>query len=234
MTVSYRKIDFASQNAIIPTMHTHLENKLRHFPRPCLSDVELETVFDGNLSPDSRYSKIKRLVMQHKLLHMRRGLYCLTDAIGYPAKPHPFELASYIYGPSYISLESALSYHGLIPELVVTTTSVCTKRSKTFHTPLGVFSFSHLPEENFLTEVALVEENHYQFFIAKPWKAIADYVYCYKKDWLGIEPLLQSLRIDFEDLPALSDKELASLDAYYHQRRLSRFLKGVYRGIQQK
>jgi hypothetical protein len=159
-----------------------LEEILRQRPTPYLTDGELEHLLDS--TQNSRFSKVKRLIAQGKLLHIKRGLYCITEKVGYPTKPHPFCLAQYIYGPSYISLESALSYHQLIPEAVYTTTSVCTKRSKEFHTPLGVFSFNHLPGINFFTEVELIKEDDYQFFMAKPWKAICDYVFCYKKDWI--------------------------------------------------
>ena len=140
-------------------------------------------------------------------------------------------MASYIYGPSYISLESALAYHKLIPEAVPTITSVCTKRSKEFKTPLGVYSYLHLPIENFYTEVELVADGEYHFFMAKPWKAICDYVFCYKKEWRGIEPLLKSLRIDLEDIPKLNDDEIRLLQDYYQQRRLTGFLKAIQRDL---
>ena len=73
----------------------------------------------------------------------------------------------------------------------------------------------------------LIAENNYRFFMAKPWKAICDYVFCYKKDWDNLEPLLESLRINREDLPMLRDEEIQLLDEYYHHSRLSRFLKGI-------
>src|SRR5579863_1173434 len=98
-----------------------LERTLQGYPRPYLTDAELEALLEG--TPDSRYGKVKRLLAQGKLLHIRRGLYCLTDMLGYLIKPHPFELAQYIYGPSYISFESALSFYQLIPETVYTVTS---------------------------------------------------------------------------------------------------------------
>ena len=206
-------------------MNILLENKLRHYSHPYLTDTELEMALDG--SADSRYGKVKRLLTQGKLLHIRRGLYCLTKIMGYPIEPHPFELAQYIYAPSYISFESALAYHQLIPETVYTVTSACTKRSKTFNTPLGIFNYLHLPLENFYTEVTLVREQHYRFFMAKPWKAICDYVFYYKKDWNSFEPLIKSLRINREDLPMLRDEEIELLDEYYHHRRLTRFLKAI-------
>jgi hypothetical protein len=206
-------------------MTKSLEQTFRHYPRPYLTDAELEVLLDG--TPDSRYGKVKRLLANGKLLHIRRGLYCLTDMAGYLKKPHPFELAQYIYGPSYISLESALSYHRLIPETVYTVTSVTGGRSKEFKTPLGLFSYQHLPLENLYTEVEFVYEDGYKFFMAKPWKAICDYVFCYKKNWNCLNPLLESLRVNLDDLPVLRNEAIQLLDEYYQHKRLSRFLKGI-------
>jgi len=163
----------------------------------------------------------------YKKVPKSRGLYCLTDKTNYLKKPNPYELAQYIYGPSYISLETALSFHQLIPETVYTITSVTGKRAKEFKTPLGVFSYLHLPIENFYTEVELIKENGYQFFMAKPWKAICDYVFCYQKDWTSFEPLLESLRINYENLPWLHNEETELLNEYYHTSRISNFLKNI-------
>ncbi|MES2614125.1 MAG: hypothetical protein V4591_01785 [Bdellovibrionota bacterium] len=206
-------------------MTQKISNQFQNLPHSQMTDMELGALLGGSLN--SRYSKIKRLVEQGKLLHIRRGLYCLTKEFGYTKKPHPFELAQFIYGPSYISLESALSYHQLIPEAVYTITSACSKRSKEFQTPIGVFSFSHLPSDSLYTEVDLVNSSEVQFFIAKPWKAICDYVFCYKKDWTNMEPLFESLRIDEEDLPELLYNEREILNDYYKNTRIKRFLKGV-------
>jgi hypothetical protein len=206
-----------------------LESKLRNYPRPYLTDAELDSLFDG--TPDSRYGKVKRLLAQGKLLHVRRGLYCLTEMVGFKVKPHPYELAQYVYGPSYISLESALSFHGLIPERVYTVTCATGKRSKEFHSPLGVFSYIHLPLENLFTRVELVNENGHQFFVAMPWKAICDYVFCYKKNWKGLEPLLDDMRIELDSLPMLRNEEIRLLAEYYQSARVSRFLKGVQRDL---
>ena len=200
--------------------------QLRNSPKYCFTDNELELLLQSQ-SADSRYSKLKRLIAKGDLIHLRRGLYCVSDQLGHPLKPHPFELAQYIYGPSYISLESALSFHQLIPEAVYTVTSVCSKRSKEFHTPLGQFSYLHLPIENFYLGVALIKQNGYSFFMAKPWKAICDFIYCYKKDWHDLEPLIESMRVDYHALPILSDIEMEKLTEYYHRSRVSRFLQGV-------
>src|SRR5690554_73906 len=116
-----------------------LERGLRSHQQPVITEVEIERLIDG--TSNSRYSKVKRLLAQGKLLHIRRGLYGITEN---PIKPHPYALAQIIYGPSYISFESALSFHKLIPETTYTITSATSKRSKEFSTPLGIFSYQHL------------------------------------------------------------------------------------------
>ena len=129
--------------------------------RPYLTETELEILLDG--SADSRYSRIKRLTAQQRLIRVRRGLYCRAE--GDKLTPlHPFELAQLIYAPSYISLESALAYHQLIPETVYTITSACAKRSKEFYTPLGVFSYLHLPLAGLYSEVELIIESERSIF----------------------------------------------------------------------
>jgi predicted transcriptional regulator of viral defense system len=199
-----------------------LERSLWALPHPYVTNNELEVMLGG--SPDSRYSKVKRLLAEQKLLRIRRGLYCITD---HAVNLHPFALAQYIYGPSYISLESALSFHGLIPETVFTVTSATGRRAKDFGTPLGVFSYLHLPSENLFTGIELVKENGYTFFMAKPWKAICDYIFCYKKDWDNLKPLVESLRVNREALPLLRDEEIFLFDEYYRHTRVSKFLKGI-------
>ena len=202
-----------------------LEQTLRNYPRPYINDGELKVLLNG--TPNSRYGKVKRLLAQGRLLHIRRGLYCLTDWVGYAEKPHPFELAQYVYGPSYISFESALSYHQLIPEAVYTITNATSSRSKEFKTPLGLFSYHRLPAENLYTQVEIAHLGRCRFLMAKPWKAICDYVFCYKKDWDSLEPLQESLRMNLNDLPFLRNEEIQLLDEYYHQKRISQFLKGI-------
>lgn len=199
-----------------------LINQLLKFPRPIITESELEMLM--NKSANSRYSKVKRFLAQGKLLRIRRGVYCITDALGYAGKPNMYELAQYIYGPSYISFESALSYHGLIPERVYTTTSATSKRSKEFQTPLGIFSYLHLPEDDFYMKVDLLNEDGSKFFMATPWKAICDYIYCYKKNWKSLSPLIESFRIDVDQLPILTDNDFEILNEYYKSKRIEIFL----------
>ena len=77
-------------------MHRLNDKDLSRLERPYLTDIDLDMLLDG--SADSRYGRVKRLIQQGKILHIRRGLYYLTP-MHKDVKPHPFELAQYIYPP---------------------------------------------------------------------------------------------------------------------------------------
>lgn len=201
-----------------------------------IADKELAFLF-GSLqgkSDNSRYSLVKRLLKTKKLIQIRRGLYNLTEAFGHSHSAHPFELAQQIYAPSYISLESALAYHQLIPERVHTITSVCAKRSKNFDTPLGLFQYHHLPLLNFYMETERIATQTENYIVAKPWKAILDYIYCYKKNWVNLRDLTEDLRIETEDLPLLGFEQSDYLEEYYDHSRITRFLKSIRKELKQQ
>ena len=85
---------------------------MEKIPQDSFSDVEILNCFGG--SPNHRYALIKRAVKHQELIHLRRGFYLLSEKY----RRHPlnlFCLAQKMYGPSYISFESALSYHPFIP-----------------------------------------------------------------------------------------------------------------------
>ena len=141
---------------------------------------DLAALFPG--SEDRRYGLVKRAVASGGIIHVRRGLYCLAPK--YQKKSmNLYALAQHVYGPSYVSLESALSWHGWIPEAVHAITSASFKKSKEFPTPLGLFSYDRVPQEVFYTEVErLTDALGNVFLMATPLKALADYVYVRKRD----------------------------------------------------
>lgn len=88
--------------------------------------------------------KISEWVKSGELLSIRRGLYIPGPETDLPV-PEPFLIANHLRGPSYVSLEAALSYWGLIPERVYEITSVTLKTAKKYITPVGRFNYQYLP-----------------------------------------------------------------------------------------
>jgi len=182
------------------------------------------------LFPDSankRYGLVKRAIADGQILHIRRGLYCLAPKYR-KTKINLYALAQHLYGPSYISLESALSWRGWIPEAVYTLTSSAFGKSNEFSTPLGEFSYTRVPQNIFYTGVERhIDEAGDVFFIASPVKALADYVYVHKKDWTGLTPAAEDLRIEPDEFESIAANEIDELIENYTSRRVVRFLKGV-------
>ena len=152
--------------------------------------------------------KISRLIKDGDILKIKNGLYLLSGEYRTAPISKPL-LANLIYGPSYVSLDFALSYHGLIPEGVFELCSMTPKRVKCYDTPLGKFTYTH-SFESFYGIGVLSETNADGtcFLIAGPEKALCDKVVFTKKlSVLSVKAmrlfLSEDLRIDLDDLAEL-------------------------------
>jgi predicted transcriptional regulator of viral defense system len=111
---------------------------------------------------------------------LRNGLYALEEK-----RPPIYFVANKLYRPSYVSLETALSYYGIIPETVYSITSVTSKPTQEFETLGMAFTYTRIKQIAF-QGYTVKKENDKTFFIAEPEKALADYLYLVsigKKTW---------------------------------------------------
>jgi len=182
-------------------------------------------------SPQRQFSLLKRAAAAGEVVRVHRSLYCLADKY-LRQKLDLRILAQRIYGPSYISLESALSHHGWIPEAVYAITCVSLDRSREYDTPLGHFSFTRVPQKTLYAGVERVEGAHGgSFLLAAPLKALADYVYVHRRDWDSAQPVVESLRVDEGLLAGIEADIFNRLLANYSSRRVQRFLKGLRKDL---
>ena len=180
--------------------HTDLLDKLRDFASP--------------------KAKITRLLESEELIQLRRGLYLDSKPEGYSL----FEIANTLYGPSYISFESALSYYGLIPEKVhlIMSASFQKNKTKTYTTRIGNFHYYHVPDLVFPWGVDKITEGDYSFLIAIPEKALLDTLYRISKYDTSLEDLLyDDLRLD-EELIKKLDLEIVKQVAPDYKRNICR------------
>ncbi|HNL56769.1 MAG TPA: hypothetical protein PKK35_03915 [Chitinophagales bacterium] len=120
--------------------------------------------------------KISELIRSGELLSLRRGLYVPGPETDLPL-PHPLLIANHLRGPSYVSLESALSYWGMIPERVYEVSSATLKTSKRYTTPLSRFSYLHLSAPYYSFGVRSVRLTEQQTaLIASTEKAVCDMI----------------------------------------------------------
>ena len=120
--------------------------------------------------------QLSRWVKGGRLIKLHKGLYALAGPYR-KIKPEPFCIANSLKSASYVSLQSALAWYGLIPEFVPVVTSVTTGRPQTIETPMGRFDFRHI-NKSFFWGYQQVELTAGQtVFIALPEKALLDLVY---------------------------------------------------------
>jgi predicted transcriptional regulator of viral defense system len=141
-----------------------------------LPTFETGLLLSGNVSPFDVRKQLSRWTAAGKLYQLRRGLYSLAPPYQ-KVIPHPFLIANQLLAGSYVSLQSALAYHGIIPELVPVTTSVTTSRPATYRTPFGQFDYHHIQMDLFRAYRMVDLGNDQRAFIASPEKALLDLVY---------------------------------------------------------
>ncbi len=135
-------------------------------------------VLEGALGDYSApIAKIAALADEGSIIRIKRGLYCLSPEIS-GRDPDLMLAANALYGPSYVSFETALAIYGLIPERVDETMSACSKRAKRFATPLGAFSYRTVPGDWFPIGVRTMDSGNGGFLVASPEKALGDILLC--------------------------------------------------------
>ena len=181
-------------------------NPLLQFAGIPVTASEIKSCLAHLASPEK-----KLLSMEDKgeLLRLKRDLYIVNkDFCG--KKTDARLCANHIYGPSYISLQWALRYYGMIPERVFVMTSVTTKRSRFVKTPIGDFSYMHVTPEYFPVGVENMTENGVSFLIAGREKALCDTILCDNfvpdKSARALESYLEDdMRLDLDILPTLDE-----------------------------
>ncbi len=133
-------------------------------------------ILAGKTSPAHVRRQLDRWVKSERVIRLRRGVYLLSDR--YSKTPaHPFAAANALKKASYVSLQSALAHHGMIPEFVPVTTSVTTGRPEELSTPIGRFQFRHvrIPLLFGFGEMEIARDQ--MALLAGPEKALVDLLY---------------------------------------------------------
>jgi predicted transcriptional regulator of viral defense system len=188
-------------------------------------EFDYQTLIDCLEGYSNPRAKITQLLRKGVIIRIKKGLYVFGEA--YRRRPYSKELlANLIYGPSYLSLEYALQYYGLIPEKVESVTSVTTGRSRWFQTPAGMFTYRQIPVYALSTGMDRIElKDGTAFLIATPEKALADKIISDRGASAGkqkglMDYLENDLRVDMEHLLSLNPVALDDIAARYFSRKL--------------
>jgi predicted transcriptional regulator of viral defense system len=174
---------------------------------------------------------ILRMIENGELIRLKNGFYLIHEKItDSSAKIIPLEqIANLLYGPSYVSMEWALSFYGMIPERVHTVTSMTLGRSKEYSTPVGNFSYFTLSSERYSIGITQKQSTDFVggFLIASPEKALVDTVFktCKHLDKNQLkDELLESKRIERTCFHELNKSLLEDIAKAYRAKHVHYFL----------
>ncbi|MEI6050334.1 MAG: hypothetical protein WCS03_15645 [Bacteroidota bacterium] len=131
----------------------------------------------GSLYSSYRFprNKISGLEKEGLIIRLKRGMYVVSPKIS--GKLLSTELiANHIYGPSYVSMESALRFYGLVPEMVHIVRSMTTKRSRIFENTLSTFDYINCSDNYYIIGISQFTNDNFTFLIASPEKALCDLI----------------------------------------------------------
>ena len=164
---------------------------------------------------------IQRAIKSKEIFALKRNYYVTKDFFSKHSNriEYKYYLANILLKPSYITGETALQHYGLLSEAVMNYyTSISHKTTRNFKDFIGIFEYKMIKLEFFngfkFVKFSLDEEE-YSYAIAKPYKAIYDYLY-YKTRLKNLNKeelfaILDDLRINYEDLPKSEIKQLVNM-----------------------
>lgn len=164
---------------------------------------------------------IQRAIKAKEILPLKNNYYVTSDFFSKHSSrvEYKYYLANVLLKSSYISRETALQHYGLLSEAVMNYyTCVSHKTTRNLQNLLGIFEYKTIKLDlfkGFNIVKFYLEDEEYSYAIAKPYKAIYDYIYYKTKTKkLSKEKLfaiLDDLRIDYEDLPNFEIQKLIKM-----------------------
>ncbi len=177
-----------------------------------LAAVGDEPVFEtgfllaGDVNAADLRRQLSRWVTSGRLVQLRRGLYALAPPYR-KMEPHPFLVANRLVRGSYVSLQSALAHHGLIPEHVPVTTSCTTGRPQQRENAFGAFEYHHCPPGRLSGFRAIDLGGGQEVLVATPTRALADLIRLVPgADSAGYLSELRLANLEKLDLAELGDR----------------------------
>ena len=167
--------------------------------------------FDVNqvrmLQPGFDRNALTRWVASDYIIQLKNRLYAFKEWTKLPGSD--LIIANLMYRPSYVSLYSALSHYGMIPEYIAHTTSVTTLKTASFSNDMGNFDYRHIKPDLFWGYHMVDSINQRKILIALPEKALLDLLYLTPS--LKNEEDMQQLRLDEDYMTNDFDSEKAQL-----------------------
>ena len=187
-----------------------------------------QVIFVRDIVYDVRETQLIRnqlLRWQNKglVIKLKRGVYTLNDDFRRVGVDKNY-IANILYEPSYLSLEYALNFYGLIPERVIDITSVTTRKTMTIKNPLGVFVYQHVKPQAFRGFRGMGKAK-YRCLMAEPEKAVIDFLYLnLGRFGVNIKRILEE-SYRFQNLDMLKEDRLIELGKLFYSKKLIKVIE---------
>lgn len=169
-----------------------------------LGNIPVTSSVIASLYPDvkTKFAKVAQLERAGEIIRLRRNLFVVNpEETGMPLSSGL--IANHLLAPSYVSMQTALRYYGLIPEAVYTIQSMTFKAAKVFNTPVGNYCYYHISRETYPIGITQIKDGNSVYIMATPEKALCDLIanqpginLRYKKE--ALEFLEENLRFDMD------------------------------------
>ncbi|WP_294914533.1 hypothetical protein [uncultured Prevotella sp.] len=169
-----------------------------------LGNIPVTSSVIASLYPDvkTKFAKVAQLERAGEIIRLRRNLFVVNpEETGLPLSSGL--IANHLLAPSYVSMQTALRYYGLIPEAVYTIQSMTFKAAKEFNTPVGSYCYYHISRETYPIGITQIKDGNSVYIMATPEKALCDLIanqpginLRYKKE--ALEFLEENLRFDMD------------------------------------
>lgn len=165
--------------------------------------------------PEDKRNTVKTMICRWKekgwIYPLKRGIYELAYPKDFTVPD--MHVANKLYEPSYVSLETALSYYSIIPEVSMGVTSITTKPTRRFKNKHGLFTYRTVKPDIF-TGYYVEKNGIFDIFIAEPEKALVDYLYF--KTYRGKKFNLKDERLDKDAILKLNRKKTQKYAELYN------------------
>ncbi|WP_156308416.1 type IV toxin-antitoxin system AbiEi family antitoxin domain-containing protein [Sphingobacterium endophyticum] len=210
-----------------------IEDALLNFREAVLTRQIVLSLLKGYQRPND---KVSEMIKQGILIPLKNGLYIPGPGL-HMDPPNDKLIANHLWGPSYVSSDSALSYWGMIPEKVFEVLSCTTKLAKYYQTPIGRFRYYHVQESYYSLGIKSVRLTERQtVFIASPEKALFDRIILTSGILLRSIPqtesfLFEDLRMDEQQISLLDFKMMEKWLVFSPKRKSLEWLLKVIKAI---
>lgn len=171
-----------------------------------IGNIPVSTQTVASLFPDleAGNQKVRNLEAAGLIIRLKKGLYVVDPKVSHIVLSTEL-IANHLYSPSYVSMQTALRYYGLIPEAVYSVQSMTLKHTRSFDTPLGHYEYQMISRKAFPIGITSINKQNYAFLMATPEKALCDLIahspkvnLRYLKD--AESYIEEDIRMDLEDL----------------------------------